>query len=64
MVYEGFAMPTEETTRYMGFVKLNSNNDLINGTLSEYFLGKVNLFKFINLYSLNRREQTIELITQ
>jgi len=62
MVFEGFKMPNEGTERYMGFIKLNSDNDLVYGTISSYWVGKVTLFKFINLYSFTRREQVIELI--
>lgn len=57
-----FPMVVEGTTRFFGHITVNNENTITHGTLTEYFLGKVTLFKIIPVYSFIRREQTMELL--
>lgn len=64
MHLDDFPLPmvVEGTTRFFGHITVNPDNTITRGTLTEYFLGKVMLFKIIPVYSFIRREQTMELL--
>ncbi len=55
-------MVVEGTTRFFGHITINNDNIITRGTLTEYFLSKIKLFRIIPIYSFIRREQTLELI--
>lgn len=57
-----FPMVVEGTTRFFGHITVNNENTITNGTLTEYFLSKITLFKIIPVYSFIRREQTMKLL--
>jgi hypothetical protein len=57
-----FPMVVEGTTRFFGHITINSENTITRGTLTEYFLSKITLFKVIPIYSFIRREQIMEII--
>lgn len=57
-----FPMVVEGNTRFFGHIKVNNENVITQGTLTEYYLSKIKLFKILPIYSFIRREQIMELI--
>ena len=62
--YGGFIMPSIGTSRYMGFYRLDADNELTHATLSEYYIGLVIAAYFLPVLSTERREQVLELIPE
>jgi len=60
--YGGFIMPSIGTSRYMGFYRLDAENEVTSATLTEYYIGFVFAAYFLPVLSTERREQILELI--
>lgn len=58
----GFFMPCFGTSRYMGFYRLDAENEVTHATLSEYFTGMVIAAYFLPVMVNERREQVVELL--
>lgn len=63
MIFEaGFFMPSRGTSRYMGFYRLDAENEVTYATLSEYYTGLVIAAYFLPVMANERREQVVELL--
>jgi hypothetical protein len=57
---QGLTMPSQGTTRFMGFIKLDTDGTISGGTLSEYFSMEIWPMFFMKMNMLVRREQVLQ----
>jgi hypothetical protein len=57
---QGLTMPSKGTTRFMGFIKVDSDANIRYATLSEYFSMEIWPMFFMKMNMLVRREQVLQ----